>query len=262
MGSIISGFTGSAKKARRAQVRAAEDANRALGETRDTNIAQLQPQIDFGNQGTEQLMMRLGIGRDRSNPLFGSLMNDFTGEDLANTPGFQFGMDQGMQALNRTAAARGGLLSGQALKGAQRFGQDYAGTKFQEGFNRDAANKGRVASFLGNVSNMGINAINNANNIRTNAALQYGANTMGAGNAVAASHIAQGNAWDSVFNTVAQGALAAATGGLGGAGGAAGGAAGAGKAAAAGGFPTGAMSTTSGFMQNPNFLRSYLGMGG
>ena len=38
---------------------------------------------------------------------FGSLLQNFTGEDLANEPGYKFGLDQGMEALDRRLAAGG-----------------------------------------------------------------------------------------------------------------------------------------------------------
>ena len=45
----------------------------------------------------------------------------FTGQvDLTQDPGYAFRMSEGMKALERSAAARGGLLSGSMLKGAQR----------------------------------------------------------------------------------------------------------------------------------------------
>lgn len=67
---------------------------------------------------------------------------NLTPEQLAQTPGYQFVLDQGTRALNNSAAARGGLMSGRAVKEgikfatgladntymnqAQVFGQNYA----------------------------------------------------------------------------------------------------------------------------------------
>jgi len=51
-------------------------------------------------------------------------------------PGYGFRMSEGMKALERSAAARGGLLSGAALKGIQRFGQDLASQEYTNAFNR------------------------------------------------------------------------------------------------------------------------------
>ena len=61
----------------------------------------------------------------------------FTGKvDLSQDPGYAFRMSEGMKALERSAAARGGLLSGGMLKGAQRFGQDLASQEYQNAYNR------------------------------------------------------------------------------------------------------------------------------
>lgn len=125
---------------------------------------------------------------------YGSLMRDFTGEDLQNEPGYQFGMDQGMQALDRSAAARGNLLSGATLKAAQRYGQDYAGTKFNDAYQRDNNNKNRTFNWLMGLTTMGQNSTVQAatanqqtGNALGNLALQQGnaqaAGLMGAANA-------------------------------------------------------------------------------
>jgi hypothetical protein len=51
-------------------------------------------------------------------------------------PGYGFRMSEGMKALERSAAARGGLLSGGMLKGIQRFGQDLGSQEYANAFNR------------------------------------------------------------------------------------------------------------------------------
>jgi hypothetical protein len=52
-------------------------------------------------------------------------------DQFRNTPGYQFGLDQGNKSVQTSAAARGGLYSGAAMKALQRFGNDYAD---QQGF--------------------------------------------------------------------------------------------------------------------------------
>lgn len=255
MGDIVGTITGSAKKARRAQTRAAEDANNDLGAARDKILARLQPYMDFGTEGRDELAMRLGLQGDETNPLYSSLLKTFTGEDLENTPGYQFGLEQGSRALNNSAGARGNLLSGAALKAAERFGQDYAGQQFQAAYDRNSADKTRIANFLGNVATIGQNATNSANDTQYNASVQYGANTMGAGNALAAQHIAQGQGWSNILNA---GLTAASLGAMGGFGGL--GSLGATGAATTGG----ATSALPGFSQNllnPNFAKNYVGLG-
>ncbi len=55
---------------------------------------------------------------------------------LEATPGYQFRMNQGMQALERTAAAKGNLLSGNTLAAAQEFGQGLASQEYNNRINQ------------------------------------------------------------------------------------------------------------------------------
>jgi hypothetical protein len=61
---------------------------------------------------------------------------DFGMDQFQADPGYGFRMSEGMKGLERSAAARGGLLSGATLKGIQRFGQDLASNEYQNAFNR------------------------------------------------------------------------------------------------------------------------------
>lgn len=60
-----------------------------------------------------------------------ALTGDQITEKLAATPGYKFAVDQGNQAMNRTAAAKGMLGSGNALVEAQKFGQGLAQQNYQ-----------------------------------------------------------------------------------------------------------------------------------
>ena len=51
-------------------------------------------------------------------------------------PGYAFRLSEGQKALDRQAAARGGLISGGALKAAQRYGQEAGSQEYQNAFNR------------------------------------------------------------------------------------------------------------------------------
>jgi hypothetical protein len=57
-------------------------------------------------------------------------------EQFQQDPGYAFRMSEGMKGLERSAAARGGLLSGSTLKGIQRFGQDLGSQEYMNAFNR------------------------------------------------------------------------------------------------------------------------------
>lgn len=66
-------------------------------------------------------------------------LTDYTPFSMAQfqqDPGYEFRMSEGMKALERSAAARGGLMSGATLKGIQRYGQDLASQEYTNAFNR------------------------------------------------------------------------------------------------------------------------------
>jgi hypothetical protein len=60
----------------------------------------------------------------------------FGASDYQADPGYAFRLSEGQKALDRQAAARGGLISGGALKAAQRYGQDMGSQEFGNAYNR------------------------------------------------------------------------------------------------------------------------------
>lgn len=74
--------------------------------------------------------------------------NVFEYQGFQATPGYQFRLDEGQKALERSAAARGMLNSGATGKALLRYGQDYASNEYNTFLNRlsTAAGAGQVAS--------------------------------------------------------------------------------------------------------------------
>jgi hypothetical protein len=159
----------------------------------------------------------------------GKYARDFSMADFQQDPGYAFRMSEGMKALDRTAASRGGLLSGAALKGAQRFGQDLGSQEYQNAFNRYQTNRANqlnpLQSLMGS-SQTATNAMGQAGqNYATNAGNAY----MNAGNARASGYVGSANAWSNAIGGAAnmynqnqmmnrifpQGGNAAAVGGAG-----------------------------------------------
>lgn len=157
-----------------------------------------------------------------ADPTYGSLLRpyrngeefSFTGENLASDPGYQFGLNQGTQGIERGQAARGNFLSGAAMKELDRFNQDYAGTKFDNAFNRNLNtwntnqtaydnNRSRIYSFLTGVSTLGQNSAAQTAAGNQQAANNISSNMLANGNAQAAGSVASGNAWQSGLNTAA-----------------------------------------------------------
>jgi len=96
----------------------------------DLNRADYAPYITSGQSAVNQLAAGLAPkGRFASATPF-----DFR-YDQNTDPNYGFRFSEGMKALDRSAASRGGLLSGATLRGATRFGQDLAGGSRQNAFN-------------------------------------------------------------------------------------------------------------------------------
>ena len=56
--------------------------------------------------------------------------------ELQATPGYQFQLEQGLQGVNNSAAAKGGLLSGANMKAINDYAQGQASTGYQDAWNR------------------------------------------------------------------------------------------------------------------------------
>lgn len=101
-----------------------------------TQSADIQRQM-FERQVELQEPWRLA-GQEALNKLIplASGYTPFTANQMYADPGYQFRLAEGLKALDRSAAARGMLQSGAALKAAARYGQDYASNEYQNAFNR------------------------------------------------------------------------------------------------------------------------------
>ena len=120
----------------------------------------LAPYAGAGITAQNKLLTYLGLPGGAQGADFGRYAGDFSSADfLANKdPGYGFRMSEGMKALDRSAASRGGLLSGATLKGAERFGQDLASTEYQNAFNRYQTNRSNALSPLIGLATAGQNA--------------------------------------------------------------------------------------------------------
>ena len=109
-------------------------------------------------------------------------------------PGYAFRMSEGMKGLERSAAARGGLLSGSTLKGIQRYGQDLASQEYQNAFNRYQTERNARLNPLQSLAGVGQTATNQlgaaGQNYATNAGNALGA----AGQATASGYMGMANA--------------------------------------------------------------------
>ena len=100
------------------------------------------------------------------------------------SPGYQFRRDEGMRGVERTAAARGGAFSGNALRALTDFNSNLASNEFCNWFNQ-----------LGTLAGIGQTATNQTAAYGADAASQAGRNALFAGDARASGIVGSGNAW-------------------------------------------------------------------
>jgi hypothetical protein len=99
-------------------------------------------------------------------------------------PSYQFRLGEGMKALDRQAAARGGLISGGALKAAQRYGQEFASNEFGNAYNRLASMAGLGQTATGAQSSAAGQFGANAGNLMTGAGAARASGYVGGANAL------------------------------------------------------------------------------
>jgi hypothetical protein len=140
----------------------AQQAQQALERGQQQATAAYQPYSQFGEEATNRLAVLMGL---RPGEGYGSIMEQPTINQLQMDPGYAFREQQGMQAINRTAAAQAGLQSGAALKAAQRFGQDLASQEYGNAYNRFMANRANQIGLLQGGQQTGFGAAQGVGNV-------------------------------------------------------------------------------------------------
>lgn len=189
-GSLISGSKASkaAKKAAAAQEAAEREALALQREMFERQVALQDPFRQAGIVSQNELLRQMGLGGDAASAGYGNLLRDFAAQDYQADPGYAFRLQEGLKALDRQAAARGGLISGGALKAAQRYGQDLASQEFQNAYNRYNQNRLARYNMLTGQQGVGAEAVNALGGAARNYAAQGGQNIIGAGQARATGY--------------------------------------------------------------------------
>jgi hypothetical protein len=125
-GAMVVGSAVSSRASRKAAETQAASADRAAELQREQFERQVELQAPFREAGVRALPELEAASR----------YTPFGMQQFQADPGYAFRMAEGMKGLERSAAARGGLLSGSMLKGIQRFGQDLGSQEYQNAFNR------------------------------------------------------------------------------------------------------------------------------
>lgn len=212
--SIIGGLLGSNSSTKAAKQAAAtqQAAGKSLEELSQTQYdAQsnnLNPYLSAGKGGVDALSAAFQPG--------GQLAQQFSFDpsQIKNNPNYQFVLQQGTDAVQKSAAAKGGLFSGGTMKALDQYSQGLASQTINDAYSQ------ALNTFQTNHNNMfqGLTALTgvgeNANQQQQQAAdlraktFEAGTNAyMGAGASQAAGTAGAGNAWQTALQGVTGAAL-------------------------------------------------------
>lgn len=162
-------------------------------------VARQQPFYEAGREALNKLI-----------PL--SEYQKFGMDQFQADPGYAFRLSEGQKALERSAAARGGLMSGATGKALTRYGQEAGSQEYMNAFNRyqteRAARLNPLQSLAGvgqtsanTVGGYGQNYANQANQLALTSAANQGNLALGMGNIRASQYGTAGSALNTALNT-------------------------------------------------------------
>ena len=170
-------------QATKASTSAANQAGQISQSQYNQTRADYAPWLGIGQNALTSVAALNGV----ANPLISHAENQKVYNNaLSNfqtTPSYQFRLNQGVQALDRSAAARGMVNSGAQQKAVTQFGQDYATNEYGNYLNR-----------LNNLAGLGQNATNQVSAYGQQNAVNQGNAVQNAGAARASGYVNQAGA--------------------------------------------------------------------
>jgi hypothetical protein len=206
-GTIIGGaMIGSAYMSSQAAGKAGDAYGRAAQQGIDYNkemygniLEQNQPYMDMGKKGLNLYGQLADTGYLTAQPS----MDDMT----RLMPNYQFGLNQGMGQFNAQANAAGGLISGNAIQGANQFAQGYARNSLNDAFNQFQVNRSNVVSNVNALTGVGQNANQTVANMAGGTSANVGNQLSSIGNAQASAIMGQSNAYSGQLNNLSNYAM-------------------------------------------------------
>ena len=193
VGAAAVGAAGSAyaskksSSAAQTQAASADRASRIQQENFEQTRKDLMPYKQAGDTSLSQLMGQMTPD--------GYFNQTYTGQDIYSDPSYQFRLQQGQDAIQSSAAAKGGLLTGATLKALQNYGQESASQEYSNVYNRFNADQTNRYNRLSNLVGIGQNAAAQVGNAGAQTAQAVANNTMAGANSIAAGQIGSANAW-------------------------------------------------------------------
>jgi len=181
--SVVSGIIAgeSSSDAADAQVSASRDATKAQLKMYEEGREDTAPWRKAGVNALSTLVEKINAGPG----------------DYTKSPGYDFRKSEGEKSIERSAAARGGILSGATAKALQRYGQDYATNDYQNFLSNYYQSLTPYQSLAGIGQTTASQNASQGNQV----ASSIGQNITNAGNAEAAGYINTANAYTGAINS-------------------------------------------------------------
>ena len=155
--------------------------------------AELQYKMYQENVQRQQPFLEAGVGA--LNKLTAAAdYKPFGMDQYKADPGYAFRLSEGQKALDRQAAARGGLISGGALKAATRYGQDMGSQEYMNAFNRYQTERSAMLNPLQSLAGVGQTTASNLGEAGRSYGAGAGEAYMGGANARASGYVGGANA--------------------------------------------------------------------
>jgi hypothetical protein len=193
------GLYGSSKAAS-AQENAAAQSAAVQREMFNKQVELQAPFREAGLTAQNRLLDYLGLSSNVNAPEYGSLNQSFGMDQFTADPGYAFRLSEGMKGLNAQAAARGGMISGGALKAAQNYGQQAGSQEYQNAFNRYQTERAAKLNPLQSLMGAGQSGANTLTSAAGNLGQGLGQAAVAGGNAQAGNYLNQANTINNALN--------------------------------------------------------------
>jgi hypothetical protein len=193
--SIVGGLFGAsaAKSAAKTQAAAAREATALQKEQFERVQQNLAPYQQSGVPAINALQQGLGLAPGSTgNITQGSLNTPFSQQQFQESPGYQFQLEQGLQA-SQAAASRTGGLGGNQLLELTRMGQGYASQDYNQQRQLYDQEQAQKYNQLMGLVGVGENAAAGVGTAGQTYATAAGSNIMAGANATSAGQIMGGN---------------------------------------------------------------------
>lgn len=220
VGSIVNGVMGANAVGNATKAQVTGDQQAGALEKQNQTAANAAQQTALGNVTSAEQPYQ-SLGSNSANSLNTLLQKGFqapTLQQAEQTPGYQFQLQQGTQAINQNAAANGTLMTGNTGKALTDYGQGLAQTAYQNTYN-DALNtymanyntlQGGTSTGLsstGQLAGANLGVAGNTANIDLTSGQQQATQINNAAAARASGYMGQANAYQGMVNGISNGVM-------------------------------------------------------